>query len=324
MSGIFVVAEHRKGVLRDITFEMLKKGRELAGASGESLTALVIGKNTGAFAERIASSADTVIAIDDPKLENFNGEIYQNILSAIIDEHKPLLIMIGHTAAGMDFAPGLAAAKSIAITTDCVDLKLDGKKLTAVRQLYSGKINAEISFKPAESYIVTLRSGIFPPEPSGTSGKLLSAACPDFPESAKRFVEYIEAATGTVDITQADVLVSVGQGIGDVKNIPMMEAFAQALGASLSCSRPVVDRKWLPQERQVGSSGKTVKPKVYLAVGISGAFQHLTAVKADIIIAVNKDPRAPIFNIADYGITGDLLQIIPKLQDAVLKLKGGN
>jgi electron transfer flavoprotein alpha subunit len=325
MSGIFVVAEHRKGVLRDITFEMLKKGRELAAQSDGRLTAVLLGKNTADFAARLSKAADEVLVIEDDRLENFNGEIYQNILAALIDERKPLLTITGHTAAGMDFAASLAAAKNIAIAADCVDLKFEGTKLIATRQLYSGKVNAELSFKQADSYIVTLRSGIFPFDEASASGagSITKEDCPSIAESSKKFIAYIEALSGAVDITQADVLVSVGQGIGDVKNIPMMESFAAALGASLSCSRPVVDRKWLPQERQVGSSGKTVKPKVYLAVGISGAFQHVTAVKADTIIAINKDPRAPIFGVADYGITGDLFQIIPKLQEEVLKLKGG-
>ena len=323
MGGIFIVAEHRKGLLRDITFEMLKKGGELAASSGSALTAVVLGKNAGGIAESLSPFANTVIVIEDAGLENFNGEIYQNVISALIDEHKPLITMIGHTSAGTDFAASLAASKGIPLATDCVDVKFEGGKLSVIRQMYSGKINAEVSFKPADSYIVTLRPGVFAPEPSKADGQIVSAACPDISGSAKKFIEYIEAAAGSVDITQADVLVSVGQGIGDAKNMPMMETFAKVLGASLSCSRPVVDRKWLPQERQVGSSGKTVKPKIYLAVGISGAFQHLTAVKADIIIAINKDPRAPIFSVADYGIAGDLFQLIPKIQEAVEKIKGG-
>ena len=323
MGDIFVIAEHRKGILRDITLEMLKKGGELAASSGSALTAVVLGKDAGGIVQSVSPFANTVIVVEDAGLENFNGEIYQNVISGLIDEYKPLVVMIGHTAAGMDFAPSLAAAKGIPLATDCIDIKLEGEKLSVIRQLFNGKINSEVSFKPADGYIVTLRPGIIAPEPSKADGQIVNAACPDISGSAKKFIEYIEAATGSVDITQADVLVSVGQGIGDIKNIPMMEAFAEVLGASLSCSRPVVDRKWLPQDRQVGSSGKTVKPKVYLAVGISGAFQHLTAVKADVIIAINKDPRAPIFGAADYGITGDLFQIIPKIQEAVQKIKGG-
>jgi len=323
MGGIFIIAEHRKGFLRDITLEMLKKGGELASASGSALTAVVLGKNTGGLVESVSPFANTVIVVEDAGLENFNGEIYQNVISGLIDEYRPLVTMIGHTSAGMDLAPSLAAAKGIPLATDCIDVKLESGKLSVIRQMYSGKINAEVSFKPADGYIVTLRPGIFAPEPSKMDGQIVVATCPDISKSAKKFIEYIEAATGSVDITQADVLVSVGQGIGDIKNIPMMETFAKVLGASLACSRPVVDRKWLPQERQVGSSGKTVKPKIYFAVGISGAFQHLTAVKADIIIAINKDPRAPIFSVADYGITGNLFQIIPKLQEAVQKIKGG-
>ena len=324
MSSIFVIAEHRKGMLRDVTHEMLNKGRELAGLSGNTLTAVLLGKKTDAFCGEIAAIADEVLVIEDDRLENYNGETYAGVISSLLDEYKPLVTLIGHTAAGMDLAPALATMKNIPVSTDCIDLRLDGNSLTVVRQLYGGKVNCDTAFDPAESYIVTIRPGTFPSEPgNGGRGEIKKIGCPELPSENKKFIEYIEAVAGAVDITLADVLVSVGQGLGDAKHIPMMEEFAEALGASLSCSRPVVDRKWLPQERQVGSSGKTVKPKVYLAIGISGAFQHVTAVKADTIIAINKDPRAPIFGVADYGIVGDLFQIIPILKEKVIELRNG-
>ncbi len=324
MSGIFVVAEHRKGVLRDISFEMLHKAAELAVSSGEKIYAAVLGNNTGAFAQALSKGADEVLAVSHESLENFNGELYQTVLRGIIEEYSPSLIIAGQTATGMEFAPALAASLKLPFVSDCSDISFSDGRIEITRQPYNGKVHTVVAVKKEGPVFVTLRSGVFPQElKTEKAGAIKDIPFDGTGDCGKKFLEYIEAATGSVDITQADVLVSVGQGIGDAKNIPMMEAFAEALGASLSCSRPVVDRKWLPQERQVGTSGKTVKPKVYLAVGISGAFQHVTAVKADTVIAINKDPKAPVFNVADYGIVGDLFQIIPRLQDEVLKLKGG-
>jgi electron transfer flavoprotein alpha subunit len=322
MGKIFVVAEHRRGALRDITAEMLKKGRELADQSGNSLTAVLMGKNMDSFTPQIAPSVDEVLVVEDDRLENFNGEICTQVLGSLLDEHKPVLTLIGHTAAGLELAPGLAAAKNLPISTDCIEVRLEGTKLAAVRSVYGGKVNAGISFKSSDRYILTIRPGTFTPNGNGKgAGVVTKVPCPSITNDKKKFIEYIDAVAGAVDITLADVLVSVGQGLGDIKHIPMMEDFAASLGASLSCSRPVVDRKWLPQERQVGSSGKTVKPKVYFAIGISGAFQHVTAIKADIIIAINKDPRAPIFRVADYGFVGDLFQVLPKVKEKVMALR---
>jgi electron transfer flavoprotein alpha subunit len=324
VSRILVLAEHRKGVLRDITREMLTKGRELAGQSGGKLAVAIPGKNVDGFATELSAMADEVFVINDDKLENFNGEIYRDVMTYLMDEYKPLITLIGHTAAGMELAPALAVARNLPVTTDCIDVKLDGNKLTAVRQMYGGKINSDVFFNPADQYLLTMRQGVFAPSEGGTDkSEISNISCPLPEQAQKKFVEYIDAVAGAVDITAADVLVSVGQGIGDEKNIPIIEDFAAAINATMSCSRPVVDRKWLPKERQVGSSGKTVKPKVYFAIGISGAFQHVTAVKADTIVAVNKDPRAPIFRVADYGYVGDLFQVIPKLKEKVMELRSG-
>jgi electron transfer flavoprotein alpha subunit len=323
MSQIFVLAEHRKGSLREITWEMLNKGAEVASRSGSELVAVLLGHRADDFAGELAQGADRVLVVEDAQLENYNSEIYQNVLSRLLSEHQPVLTFIGHTAFGMDLAPSLAAEMGMPLSTDCIDVNLEGDKLTTTRQMYGGKVNAEVSFTPAKQYLVTLRSGTFPAEAAATKdGKIEKLDPPPLATDRKNFIEYLEAAIGAVDITQADVLVSVGQGIGDIKNMPLVEELAASLGATLSCSRPVVDRKWLPKEQQVGTSGKTVKPKVYLAIGISGAFQHVAGVKASTIIAINKDPKAPIFRVADYGIVGDLFQVVPLLKDKATALKG--
>jgi len=324
VSKVFVVAEHRRGVIQDVTWEMLTKGRELASGWNAGLVAVLLGHQVGKFAEELAQRAEQVLLVEDEKLENFNGAMYQKVLSQVIGEHKPLLTLIGHTSFGMDFAPSLAASLGIPLSTDCIDLRLEGGKLIAVRQMYAGKVNAEVSFPGADEYIITVRPGSFPAEGEAVKGgeiRSLGVSVEDV--EAKRFIEYVEAAAGEVDITQADTLVSVGNGIGDAKNIPIVAELAEAIGGVLSCSRPVVDKKWLPKERQVGTSGKTVKPKVYLAIGISGAFQHIAGIKEGTIIAINKDPKAPIFRVADYGVVGDLFKIVPALKEKVKELKAG-
>jgi electron transfer flavoprotein alpha subunit len=224
----------------------------------------------------------------------------------------------------MDLAPSLAARSGIPLSTDCIDLRLEEGKLTTIRQMYSGKVNAEISFPGASEYMVTVRPGSFPMEGGESkAGEIKSLSFPLEEIECKRFIEYVEAPVGAVDITQADILVSVGRGIGDSKNIPLFAELAETLGGSLACSRPIVDKKWLPKEHQVGQSGKTVKPKVYIAFGISGAFQHLMGIKGGTIIAINKDPRAPIFRVADYGIVDDLFKVTPLLKEKVKELKAG-
>ncbi len=324
MSRIFVLAEHRRGSIQDITWEMLTKGAELASGSGAELTAVVLGYGVRDFAEALAQRAKQVLLVEDEKLENYNSDIYQNVLSHLISEYKPFLTLVGHTSLGMDLAPRLAAHLGIPLSTDCIDLHLQEGRLTTIRQMYSGKVNAEISFPGAREYMVTVRPGSFSAEGETlVGGEIKSLTLPLEEIEYKRFIEYVEAAVGEVDITQADILVSVGQGIGDSKNMPLVAELAEALGGSLSCSRPIVDKKWLPKDRQVGTSGKTVKPKVYLAIGISGAFQHLMGIKGGTIIAINKDPKAPIFRVADYGIVGDLFKVVPVLKDKLEALKAG-
>lgn len=324
MSSIFVLVEHRRGVIQDITWEMLSKGRELTSGSDSQLVALLLGHGVRGFAQELAGRADQVLLAEDERLENFNSEIYQKVLSHLIGEHRPVLTLIGHTAFGMELAPSLAAQLDIPLSTDCIDLHLENGKLTATRQMYGGKVNSEVSFPGASEYMVTVRPGSFPAEGEGSKGgEIKSLSFSPEETEYKKFIEYVEAAAGEVDITQSDILVSVGSGIGDSKNIPLVAGLAEALGGQLSCSRIVVDRKWLPKERQVGTSGKTVKPKVYIAIGISGAFQHVAGIKGGTIIAINRDPKAPIFRVADYGIVGDLFRVVPLLKEKIEELKAG-
>jgi len=324
MTELFVLAEHRRGELRDVTFEMLTKGRELSQKTNLDLTAVLLGYNVKEFAKRLADQAKRVLIVDDARLENFNAEAYQKVLSHLISERKPSLTLIGHTAFGIDLAPSLATELKVSLATDCIDVDFEEEKLVVVRQVYGGKVNVKASLRTSESYIVTLRPATFEVqevEPLG--GETIEVPSPlkeDIPY--KRFIEYYEPPAGEVDITAADILVSVGRGIKDTENMPIVEKLAEALGGVVACSRPIVDKGWLPSDRQVGTSGKTVKPKLYLAVGISGAFQHVSGMKnSDLVIAINKDSKAPIFRAADYGVVEDLFKVVPALTDKVLEEK---
>ena len=322
MAEIFVLAEHREGELRDVTLEMLGEAKNLADKMGATVTAVLLGSGVDAFADTIKSYANKVLVVDDPKLANFNSESYQKVLSTLITDKKPVLTLIGHTAFGMDLAPALAVELGLPLATDCIGLELDGGKLTVTRQIYSGKVNSQVSLK-GEQFIATLRASAFPVEDGALSGEIekVSVAIEDVPY--RKFIAYEEAPAGEVDITQADYLICIGRAIADPENMSIVEELAEAIGGVVGCSRPVVDKNWLPKDRQVGSSGKIVKPKLYIAIGISGAFQHVAGMKdAGLIIAINKDPKAPIFNVADYGIVNDLFKVVPSLKDKINEIKG--
>ena len=322
MKEIIVLAEHRKGELRDVTWEMLSKGRQLAESAGADLGVALFGKGMNHLAEALKPKANKIFLIEDERLEFYNSETYEKVLTQLMTERKPFLTLIGHTATGMDFAPSLAAHLKMPLATDCIGIDLQGETFSLTRQVYGGKINAAVSFVKKGPYMVTVRSGAFSVlEKPPLAGEIVTLPSPLTDEGlARRFLQYVEAAAGEVDITQADILVAVGRGIKEAANIPMVKELADAIGGALACSRPVVDKKWLPKGCQVGTSGKTVKPKVYIAIGISGTFQHIAGMKgAGTVIAINKDPKAPIFSVAQYGIVADLFKIVPVLKD---KIKG--
>ncbi len=324
MREIFVLTEHRRGEIRDVTFEMLTKGKELAGKTNTELTAVLLGKGVKDHAKTLSDYAKKVLLVEDAKLENFNSEAYQRVLSNLIGEHKPLLTLIGHTAFGADLAPSLAVSLSAPLATDCIELEFEGEKLTVTRQMYGGKVNVKAVLRKAEGYIATVRQATFPVEKGApVKGEIVEVSSSLSEEiTEKRFIEYVLPPPGGVDITAAEVLVGVGRGIKDESNLPSVEELAKTLGGALACSRPIVDKGWLPSDRQVGSSGKTVKPKLYIALGISGAFQHVLGMKnSDLIVAVNKDKKAPIFGVADYGVVEDLFKIVPPLTSKIQELK---
>ncbi len=324
MKEIIVLAEHRRGEMRDVTWEMLSKARQLAESINAEIAVALLGKGVSQLAEVLKPKAHRVLLVEDDRIEVYTSETYEKVLTQVITERKPLLTLIAHTAMGMDIAPSLATHLKMPLATDCIGIDPAGETFSLTRQLYGGKVNAAVSFLKKGPYMVTVRTGAFPVVEKGAlPGEMVKLPSPLTDEGlAKRFLQFVEAAVGEVDITQADILVSVGRGIKEADNIPMVKEFADAIGGTLSCSRPVVDKKWLPKDRQVGTSGKTVKPKVYIAIGISGAFQHVAGMKgAGTVIAINKDPKAPIFSVATYGIVADLFKIVPVLKDKVKELR---
>ena len=325
MKQIFVLAEHRKGQLRDTTWEALAAGRKLAADLGADLTCLLLGSNIDSMAEALAKECPKVIAVDDPRFETFNSEPLTKALGAILQDRKPFMLIMCNSNSVIELAPGLSVTLDAALATDCFGFEVrDGKPL-AWRQMYSYKVNTLISFKNAENIVVTLRGGFFQFTPqAGAAGSVEKVPSPLGDEPLKkRFLNYLEAEKGDVDVASADIIISVGRGIGDEPDMDVFQSLADTMGGVLACSRPIVDKSLLPKYHQVGTSGIEVKPKVYLALGISGAFQHVGGIKGSpLIVAVNKDARAPIFRVAQYGIVADLNQVVPALEEKIKELKG--
>jgi electron transfer flavoprotein alpha subunit len=319
MKQVFVLAEHRQGRLRDNTWEALSAGKKIAEALGAELACLLTAANCPEMAQELAKECPKVITVEDAKFETFNSEAITAALPKILPD-SDYILLIGNSNSVIDLAPGLSVVLNAALATDCIGLDIADGAPVATRQAYSYKVNTQVSFKNAEKVIVTLRAGHFPFTPAGSgAGQIESVASPlaDL-QLRKRFVDYVEAEKGAVDIASADVLVSLGRGIGDEPDMEIFESLAKTMGGELACSRPIVDKSILPKYHQVGTSGIEVKPKVYLALGISGAFQHIGGIKGSpLIVAVNKDPRAPIFQVAQYGIVGDVNQVVPALEEKI-------
>jgi electron transfer flavoprotein alpha subunit len=322
MAEILVIAEHRSGELREITLQMLNKASELAKNQSCDLTVVLLGNKMDDLIGVLKDKANRIVVYNDERLQNFDTEYYRDVLFGLIAERKPSIVLIGHTPWGMDLAPALSVKTGFPLATDCVDILMEANKPKIVRQIYSGKIFARMAFRDAPAYLITVRGGAFSIADAGSyQSEVIRAQMPVLPAKSRReFLGYQDTGKGELDITQADLLVSVGRGIGEQDNIATVKELASILGGTLSCSRPVVDKKWLPKYHQVGTSGKMVKPKVYLALGISGAFQHVAGIGgAGTVIAVNKDKKAPIFRVADYGVTADLLNIVAALKGKVVR-----
>ena len=312
MADVLVVAEHRRGELRDVSYEAITAGRELADARGGELHVAVIAGDVDAFAEDLnREGVDAIHTVGNG--EEFDHNVYQAAIAALLDRTDAATVVAPNSVNGLDYAPAVAEDRGLPLVTDATGFEYDGG-LTVVREMYGSKVETTVDVA-GDRFVVTVRGGEWPPA-EGVGDAPVETAEIDLPESGARVTGFEEVGGGDVDITDADVLVSVGRGIGEEENLELVEELADALGATLSASRPIVDNGWLPKNRQVGQSGKVVTPDVYIAVGISGAVQHVAGMKgSDTIVAINTDPNAPIFDIADYGIVGDLFDVVPELID---------
>jgi electron transfer flavoprotein alpha subunit len=282
---------------------------------------LLMGTDTEDAAQLAAAWFDEVIVVDDPSLSVPDGERFARQAAPIVQREQPALLMMVHTNFAMDAVPGLSALLDRPLITDCLSLEISGDTLFGVRTMYAGKVHArmEASLAP-NGCVVTVRPGAFevPSAAPQVGGRIRSEPPPTDSPTKRRYVRTVEPDAEDVDLSQAEILVAVGRGIEDGDNIQIIENLAEALGAEIACSRPVVDNNWLPKTRQVGTAGVTVRPRIYLAVGISGSFQHMGGVKGNpFIAAINSDPRAPIFNEADVGIVGDLFDVVPVLTERI-------
>ncbi|MCF6351530.1 MAG: electron transfer flavoprotein subunit alpha/FixB family protein [Cyclobacteriaceae bacterium] len=308
---IFVVVEHLKGKIEDITFEMLGKGKEIAVASSGELVAVLLGSGADGMASQLGA-ASKVIYVEDANLAEYNPQAYCKAVSAVVEANSPKMVLIGNTSMGMDIAGGVSVDLNMPFVAYASGISNDGGIITSA--LYGGKMNVDSS-PSGDACIVSVIAGSFPADAGRVDGSpAIEKASADLSGLTVQFKQLIEPEGGDVDITQQDILISVGRGIQSDENLPMVEELAAKLGGAISCSRPIVDSKWLSKTRQVGKSGLKVKPKLYLALGISGAPEHIEGMKdADLIIAVNTDPKAPIFDYAHYGVVQDLFDFIPAL-----------
>ena len=305
-NDIFIVIEHLDGKFADVSFEMVGKAKELASVLGGQAVAVILG--SGLPANGFAS--DTTLFVDDANLAEFNPAAYGKVVEALVKEKSPRLVMFGWTAAGMDLAAWLSARLGKPCVAYAKEISVESGALIVNSQAYGGKMLAEIA-PSGDLAIVAVLAGSFPVEAGQGSTMATQIASPVVLDGLKiKFIESVKPATGDMDITVQTKLVSVGRGIGGRENIELANELASALGAVLTASRPVIDARWLPTSRQVGKSGRKVKPKLYLALGISGAPEHLEGMKsAELIIAINTDKKAPIFNYAHYGATADLFEV---------------
>jgi electron transfer flavoprotein alpha subunit len=326
MSGVLVVLEHRGGAYNRMSWEALAAGQQIAAESGQPLSAAIVGDSLEALSGELTSKKlDKAYRVEHALLKDYTADGYVSALEQLIRKLDPSYVVFPHTYQVRDFAPRLATRFGQVLLADLVGLRRDGDSFVFVRQLFQGKLNADYRHAGSGPCFLSVQAGAFRAESLGAGSAAVEAFTPQLDTTAirnKPQAPFREAAQ-TVDLSSAPIIVSVGRGIKEQDNLPMMEELAAALGGELAASRPICDNGWLPMERQVGSSGQTVSPKLYLAVGISGAIQHLVGMKGSkTVVAINKDENAPIFEVADYGIVGDLFEVVPALTEAVKKAKG--
>ncbi len=323
--GVWVFAEQRRGVPASVVYELLGEGASLASDLGEELSAVILGHELdAAAAELVAHGAKRVYVVDDPRLADFQDEPYAQVLTELVQEHAPSVLLLGATTIGRSLGPRVAARLRTGLTADCTALDIDRERrlLLQTRPAFGGNIMATILCPDRRPQMATVRHKVMKraQRDETRSGEIIRLVRDVLPSRA-RLVKVVEESHEMVNLAEADVIVSGGRGLGKPENFKLIEDLARVLGAAVGASRAAVDAGWIPYAHQVGQTGKTVCPKIYIACGISGAIQHLAGMgSSDIIVAINRDPTAPIFNVATFGIVGDLFEVVPALT-AELKRK---
>ena len=337
--GVFVFAQQVDNVISNIAYELIGKGKELAKDLGVEVTAVLVGSDVKGLADQLAEyGADKVIVVDDPELKEYRTEPYTHAIASVIKEFKPEIFLIGATAIGRDLGPRVCARIHTGLTADCTKLDIGDfpmnpvpgretkhNQLLMTRPAFGGNTIATIACPDFRPQMATVRPGVMQKAPKEAGKKaVVTEFNPGFTKNNKSvdILEVVKAVSNTVDIMDAKILVSGGRGVGSPENFKILDDLAEAIGGTVSCSRAVVDAGWKPKDLQVGQTGKTVRPNVYFAIGISGAIQHLAGMEeSDIIVAINKDESAPIFDVADYGVVGDLNKIVPMLTEKIKEAK---
>jgi electron transfer flavoprotein alpha subunit len=306
--GTLIIAEHLRGELRPVTLELVSAAKEVEGP----VSVAVIAKDPGALTEALnVDGVDEILQVQVEQ-DEFENDVYQQAVEQLIEQRHPTTVLLGFTVNSMGYGPAVAAKMGLGFASDVFGLA-NGGGLVATRAFYGSKVHAEVEFPGHDQVLLLLRPTAWAPAEGAGSASTADVSV-SISGSRARHKELVDVATGDVDITTADFLLSIGRGVGDKENLPQFEELAEKMGATLSVSRPLVDQGWMSNSRQVGQSGKTVKPKVYLALGISGAVQHLAGMKTSgTIIAVNSDPEAAIFNVAHYGAVADLFEVAEEL-----------
>ena len=327
---ILLITEQREAKWNKVSFETLAAAQQIASEAKGSLSGAVIGQGVAVLADELAGyQLEEVLLVENVLLETYTPDGYAIALNQVIEQAKPDLVLLPHTYQVRDFAPKLAGSLGKGMIGDCIAYRYENGKLIFVRQMFQGRTAADVVFQGDPPWVASFQAGAFRGD---LAAKKQSGKAPVKSVSVElkseqirtKPLELFREAKQAVDLTQAPILVSIGRGIKAPENIPLAEKLAKAIGGELSASRPICDEGWLPMDRQIGSSGQTVSPKLYLALGISGAIQHVVGMKGSrTIVAINKDQNAPIFEIADYGVVGDLFEIVPALTAELEKAKSG-
>lgn len=324
-NGILVFIEHRDGALNKTSLEAIAAAQALGSQLQQPVTAVIPGADVSTLAQEIAAyDLAKVIPANNEKLAQYTPDGYTDAMEHVVRQLDPQLVVFPHTYLVRDFAPKLAARFEKALISDCIRAQASGSTLTFTRRIFLGKLDADVVSDGAAPVFATFQSGAYRPDQAAKGSGTVEEMAVEVGEIRMSPEAPFQEVKQAVDLSKADIIVAVGRGIKSKDNLALAEKLAEALGGDLAASRPICDAEWLPIDRQIGSSGQTVAPKLYIALGISGAIQHLVGMKhSGTIVAINKDPEAPIFDIADYGIVGDLFEAVPVLTEEVKKIKGG-